>query len=125
MDERFKYGARDKHMETRMENTINLWVANPFITFEELTKLAGIGVTTFARYRENKEFMDEYHKRCKEKVSDMDAMVVAQLESGIKNGDKWAVKYVADYLGYAAEQKVSLKSDTIINIVVTDEQEGE
>lgn len=125
MEQKFKYGARDKHMETRMENTINLWVANPFITFEELTKLAGIGITTFARYRENKEFMDEYHRRCKEKVDVMDAMVVAQLEAGIKNGDKWAVKYVADYLGYAAEQKLSVKSDTVISIVLKDEQEEE
>lgn len=124
-DLKAKFGVSDEHLANRMNRSLQIWIENPSLSLEKIAELAGISRHTFVNYRANPKFMEEYHRLCKEKFQAIEAEAVEQLKMLVRNGDFKAVKYALDGAGYAAEQKVNLKSDTVINIVISDEQEGE
>ena len=123
MEERLRYGVRDEKTVERMDKTLRIWMENPSFNLNQIAEEAHISRQTFLDYRKNQKFMDEYHRLCKEKFQAIEAEAVEQLKLLVRGGDFKAVKYALDGAGYAAEQKVSLKSDTVISIIVKDEQE--
>mgnify|MGYP002524590954 CR=1 FL=1 len=77
----YKYGADDGAMENRMENVLTVWLENPLLTFEEIADKAHVGSSTFWRYRQNPEYMAEYHKRCRERFSGLEAKAIEVLDN--------------------------------------------
>lgn len=122
MEQKYKYGVRDAQTAARMSKVMRIWMDNPSLTLNEISELAGISRNTFLLYRQNPEFMEEYNRLCREKFNAIQVLAVEKLNELVSSGDFKAVKYALDGAGYAAEQKVNLKSDTVINIVLQEEQ---
>lgn len=120
-----KFGVDDDRTATRMNTALQKWIENPSLNLEEVAELAGISRHTFINYRANPKFMEEYHRLCKEKFQAIEAEAVEKLKELVRGGDFKAVKYALDGAGYAAEQKLNVKSDTVITIVVNDEDKNE
>lgn len=103
--------------EDRMRKTLEIWLANPFDTFEQIAEKAGVGDKTFYRYRQNPEFMAEYHARQKERFSALEGKAIAQLENKLDEGEWKAIQYTLDGLGYKPIDKLEVQQTTI-NVTV-------
>lgn len=124
-DRILKYGVRDEKTVERMDKTLRIWMENPYYNLNQIAEEAKISRQTFLDYRRNPEFMEEYNKLCRARFEAIQVKAVEKLNELVDGGDFKAVKYALDGAGYAAEQKLSVKSDTVISIVLKDEQEEE
>lgn len=107
-----------QNKEDRMFRTIEVWVANPLATYEEIAKMAGISDKTFYRYRQNAEFMDEYHKRCEQRFKSLEAKAIALLDGELNTKNWNAIKYVLDGTGYKPTDKSEVKVEDGLTITV-------
>lgn len=108
--------------DDRMKRTLEVWLANPIARFEDIAAAAGISDKTFWRYRQDADFMAEYHEQLKKRFSSLEGKAVAQLENKLDDGDWRAIQYTLDGLGYKATDKVEMDNKTIISINVGDDE---
>lgn len=104
-------GAQTK--EERMERTLEVWLANPLDTFEQIAAKAGISERTMYRYRTNPDFMAEYSRRQKERFASLEGKAVALLEMEMDKGNWNAIKYALDGTGHKPTDKVEVQQTTI------------
>ena len=57
-------GAR-QDVIARKQRALEAWVNNPLKSFPEIARIADVDVTTFWRYRQDPDFMEQYHEMCK------------------------------------------------------------
>lgn len=107
----------------RMERTLEVWLANPLDTFEQIAEKAGVSERTMYRYRSDPAFMAEYSRRQKERFASLEGKAVAQLERKLNEGEWKAIQYTLDGLGYKATEKVDVDTNAnfVINILDTEE----
>lgn len=114
------YSTQNK--EDRVFRTIEAWVANPLATYEEIARKAGISDKTFWRYRQDPEFMEEYHKRCEQRFRSLESKAIALLDGELDSKNWNAIKYVLDGTGYKPTDKSEVKVDDGLTIKVEVEE---
>jgi len=92
--------------DDRMKRTLEVWLANPLGRFEDIAAAAGVSDKTFWRYRQDPDFMAEYHEQQKQRFSSLEGKAIAQLESKLDEGEWKAIQYTLDGLGYKATEKI-------------------
>lgn len=97
--------------DDRMKRTLEVWLANPLAKFEEIAAAAGVSDKTFWRYRQDPDFMAEYHKQQKQRFSSLEGKAIAQLENKLDDGEWKAIQYTLDGLGYKPTEKIEAKAD--------------
>lgn len=102
----------------RKYRAIEVWVANPLDTFEEIAKKAGISDKTFWRYRQEEEFMEEYHRRCEKRFKSLEGKAIALLDGELDNKNWQAIKYVLDGTGFKPTEKSEVKVDDGLTIKI-------
>lgn len=107
-------------LEDRMNRAMEVWLANPLSSYEDIAIMAGIGDKTFYRYRQNPEFMNEYHQRQKERFASLEGKAVAKLEQKLDEGEWRAIQYTLDGMGYKPTDKVEV-AQTVISVSVEDD----
>lgn len=117
-----KKNLRTEKMEQNMEYVLEIWLANPLLSFQEIADKAGISESTFSRYRKNEEFMKKYDTRCRERFRALQAKAMEQMEILMEQGNWNATKYALDGNDYGGKQKLEISSTTIK--VTIDEEEG-
>lgn len=110
--------------EERMNRTLEIWLANPLSSFEEIAKAAGVSYRTFQRYRQDEAFMAEYSRRCKAKFKALEAPAISLLREEMDSHNWNAIKYVLDGTGYKPTDKVEVQQTTI-TVSVEDEENVE
>ena len=105
-------------IEERKQRTLEAWVNNPTLTFEEIAKLAGVSDKTFWRYRQDENYMKQYQKMCQARFRRLEAKAIQKLEEQLDEGNFQAVKYTLDSLGYKPTDKVEANVDAPITITV-------
>lgn len=118
-----KRNFRTEKMEQNMAHVLEIWLANPLLSFAEIAEKAGISDATFNRYRKNEDFMREYDSRCKARFKQLQAKALEQLEIMIEDGQWNATKYALDGNDFAAKQKVEITQKTI-TVSIDDEIES-
>lgn len=108
-----KRNQRTEKMEQNMAHVLEVWLANPLLSFNEIASKAGISDATFNRYRKNEGFMKEYERRCREKFKSLQAKAMEQMEIMIEDKNWNAVKYALDGNDYGGKQKLEINSTTI------------
>ena len=104
-----------------MTAALETWLANPLLNYNEIAEKANIHPTTFWSYRTNPEFMEEYHKRNKERFASMEAKALEVLEIKLDEEDWKACQYVLDGLDYGGKTKIEANTATTITINVGDD----
>lgn len=99
-------------------DVIQYWVNHPQETNQEIAKHNNIAHTTFYRWRNDKWFMEQYHKLCKKRFSGLQALAISKLTTHLEEGHFNAVKYVLDSQGYNATQKIVAESPTTIMVTI-------
>ena len=107
-------------IEDRKRKAIEAWVSNPLATYEEVAQKAGISDRTFYRYRQDEEFMNEYHKACQKCFSQLEAKAIEKLKAALDDSEWFAVKYILDGCGYAATNKVEINNNKIKVSIIDD-----
>ena len=97
----------------RMERTLEVWLANPLASFEEIAEKAGVSERTMYRYRSDPAFMAEYSRRQKERFASLEGKAVALLEIEMDKGNWNAIKYALDGTGHKPTDKVEVQQTTI------------
>lgn len=92
--------------DDRMKRTLEVWLANPLGRFEDIAAAAGVSDKTFWRYRQDPDFMAEYHEQQKKRFSSLEGKAIAQLENKLNDGEWKAIQYTLDGLGYKATEKI-------------------
>lgn len=105
-------------LEARKKHALETWLNNPLLPFAEIAEKAGISETTFWSYRQDENFMEEYHKRCKQRFAELEALALENLAIKLENCDWNATKYALDSLDYSAKQKVDLSTSNTIKISI-------
>jgi hypothetical protein len=81
----------------RKRAILNVWVENPTATYGEICKKANIGRATFYELRQQKPFMDEYHRLCQQKFDEAESLAINQqireLQGKLAATDYQALKY--------------------------------
>lgn len=99
-----------------------VYVSRPFATDDEITKLLGIGRTTWYRWRRDPLFVEalekEHRKRWAQSANDAMRKMIELADAG----DRLAAQYILDSAGYAAPQKVELTSADIRISIGDDDQ---
>ena len=108
-----KRNQRTEKMEQNMAHVLEVWLANPLLSFADIAEKAGTSEATFRRYRSNESFMDEYERRCREKFKALQAKALEQMEILVEQGNWNATKYALDGNDYAGKQKLEINSTTI------------
>lgn len=108
-----KKNFRTEKMEQNMAHVLEIWLANPLLSFTEIAEKAGVSDATFLRYRQNEEFMQKYDVRCREKFKALQAKALEQMEILVEQGHWNATKYALDGNDYAGKQKLEINSTTI------------
>lgn len=105
-------------LSERQLHTIDVWIANPLDSLENVAKKAGINVRTLYTYRKNPDFMRVYHEKCRLQFDSLEAKAMKVLDSQLENGNLNAAKYVLDSLGYKPTDKIeaSVSQDVVISI---------
>lgn len=106
-----------------MAHVLEIWLANPLLSFNEIAEKAGISNSTFNRYRKHEGFMKEYDTRCRERFRSLQAKAMEQMEILMEQGNWNATKYALDGNDYGGKQKLEINTTTIK--VSIDEEEGE
>lgn len=114
---------RTEKMEQNMAHVLEIWLANPLLSFREIAEKAGTSERTFARYRANEAFMSEYDTRCRERFRALQAKAMETMEIMIEDKNWNATKYALDGNDYGGKQKLEINTTTIK--VSIDEEEGE
>jgi hypothetical protein len=108
-----KRNQRTEKMEQNMAHVLEIWLANPLLSFNEIAEKAGISERTFARYRANEAFMSKYDTRCRERFKSLQAKAMEQMEILMEQGNWNATKYALDGNDYGGKQKLEINSTTI------------
>ena len=111
------------YLEERQDKVMEIWLANPTATLARIAEIAEINPTTFWKYRQDKRFMDEYHKRQQEKFKSLEGKAVAKLEEQMDDGNWNAIKYVLDGSGYKPTDKIEQVTETVIKVSIEDDEE--
>lgn len=118
-----KKNLRTEKMEQNMEHALEVWLANPMLSFVDIASKAGISEQTFYRYRQDENFMGEYDKRCKAHFKSLQAKAIESMEMLMEQGHFQASKYVLDGNDYGAKQKIEITTPTVIKVSVVEEEE--
>lgn len=118
-----KRNQRTEKMEQNMAHVLEVWLANPLLSFQEIAEKAGVSDSTFLRYRQNEEFMKRYDARCRERFRSLQAKAMEQMEVLMEQGNWNATKYALDGNDYGGKQKLEINSTTIK--VKVEEEEGD
>ena len=102
----------------RKRQILKYWVFNPHLTYEQICKDMKISGKTFYTWRQQPQFMDQYHKLCQGRFKTLQAIAVQKLGEQVIEGNFSAVKYVLDNQGYNATQKIETNSPTVINVTI-------
>ena len=117
-------GGTKTDITQRKKKCLENWVNNPLLSYEEIAEMSGVSFTTFYRYRQEPEFMEEYKKLCQARFKSLEAKAVEMMEKHIDNGNWQAVKYCLDANGYKPEEKVKATVETTtINLSIEDDEE--
>lgn len=105
---------------TKAKNLMETWVNNPNMSYQEICDECKVGYSTFARWRTDPVFMEEYHKKCDARFSELEAKAVAKVSDLVDDGNWNAIKYVLDNKGYKPEEKskVTVEGATEINLMI-------
>lgn len=111
----------------RKRAILNVWVENPTATYGEICKKANIGRATFYELRQQKPFMDEYHRLCQQKFDEAESLAMQKLIELANEGNWQAVKYLLDGKGYKPEEKskVSVEGAAAINLTIGGEDDAD
>lgn len=119
-----EYGFTSKSQASRMNKTLNLWLANPSWTDRKLCAEAGIDITTFWRYKHNPVFMQTYTTACREMFSSLQAKAIQALSDKIDSRDFQAIKFALEGNDYTSKQKIEVSGDTNIKITIDEGDEA-
>ena len=100
-------------LSTKQKAVIEYWVNNPYETFTDIQKRTGISKTQFYKWRQDDEFMAEFHRQNQQKFDEMEALAVKKTLELADKGNWNAIKYILDNKGFAATQKIDLDTNTI------------
>mgnify|MGYP004591980171 CR=1 FL=1 len=117
----YKYGAKTRAKAISMENALETWLSNPLLSFRDVAEKAGISEDTFKLYRDEPTFMDEFHKRNRERFKCMEAKALEVLENKLDDEDWKACEYVLNGLDFGGKTKIEATTATTITINVGDE----
>ncbi len=106
----------------RRSDIIKYWVFNPDLSYEQICKDMKISSKTFYLWRQDPQFMEQYHKTCQGRFKALQALAVQKLGEQVRDGSFSAVKYVLDNQGYNATQKIETNSPTVITVSIEGDQ---
>lgn len=109
--------AERQSKKERMQKVLEAMVNNPNLSNEEICDLVGIGTSTFYRYKQDPDFMAQYHEMCQARFKSLEAKALQQLDKALDRGDFRAVKYALDSLGYKPTEKI--EADVNRDVVIT------
>lgn len=109
--------------DDRMKRTLEVWLANPLGKFEDIAAAAGVSDKTFWRYRQDPDFMAEYHKQQQKRFSSLEGKAIALLENEMDNGNWNAIKYTLDGVGYKPTDKIEASTQNTFTIHIGGEEE--
>lgn len=112
-------------LSTRQLACIEQYVNDPSLTIASFCRKAGIGETTWYRWKENQEFCETLEKKLKEAWEEARAIAQQSMIKQASEGSFQASKYILDNMGYGATQKHELKSDNTITINIGVEENGD
>lgn len=112
--------SKDEYLLERYRKVAAVWVENPYLTYEEIAKLARVGHSTFYNYRQDETFMAIYKELCQQKYKETESIAINKLKEMAAAGNWNAVKYILDGLGYKPEDKtkVAIESAPSINLTI-------
>lgn len=109
-------------LKPKQLNCIEIMLANPTMSVTKLAEVVEVNRNTISDWRRNnKEFMEEYQRRLKEKWAESEGIAVDTMRKLATDGDFKASKYILDSLGYAPAQKIEAQVATDIVINIEDE----
>lgn len=120
MSER-KKNLRTVKMEQNMAHVLEVWLANPLLSYNEIAEKAGISLKTFSRYRGDETFMANYDARCKERFRSLQAKAIETMELLIEEKHWNATKYALDGNDYNAKQKIEVSTPTVLRVGIVDD----
>lgn len=114
-------GAGQRTIEQRKEIALQTWVDNPLLPLDDVARLAELSPKTFWRYRQEPEFMEEYHKRCQKRFNELEGKAVSLLDEQLNQKNWNAIKFTLENMGYKPTEKVEQINETTIKVSVDDE----
>ena len=106
----------------RKQDILKYWVFNPHLSYEQICKDMKISSKTFYLWRQDEQFMEQYHKMCQGRFKSLQALAVQKLGEQVQEGSFSAVKYVLDNQGYNATQKIEASTPTVITVSIEGDQ---
>ena len=88
-------------------------VANPEMSYEEVSQALNISSMTLYRWRKMPEFQDFSHELCMQKFKELEKLDVQKLLENVKKNNQKAIQYALDYVGFKAPEEVVVKDKTI------------
>lgn len=105
-----------------MKQAIELEIANPNITQEQLAAAVGKSVNQIHNYQHSPIYQEELDRRLREETRRYAVKAMDQMMRLSEQGNFNATKYLLDYSDFGSKQEVSLSTDNgfVINIVNND-----
>ena len=104
----------------KQQAVLEYWVNHPYDSLTQIQNRTNTSKTQFYKWRQDKEFMEEYHNLCRQKFEDMEALAIQKLNELADKGNWNAVKYIMDGAGFAAAQKIDLDTN-VIKVTIDDD----
>lgn len=94
-------------------------VANPEMTYEEVSQKLGVSSMTLWRWRQKPEFQEFSHELCVHKFKEIEKLAVQKLLENVNKNNQKAIEYALDYVGFKSKEQVEI-TDNCINIHIDD-----
>lgn len=114
-------GRGERTREQRMEIALQTWVDNPLLPLDEVAHLANISAKTFYRYRQEPQFMEEYHRRCQARFKSLEGKAVELLDEQLNIKNWNAIKFALENMGYKPTEKIEQVNETTIKVSVDED----
>lgn len=107
-------------LSAKQKAVIEYWVNHPYDSFTEIQNQTKISKALFYKWRQDKEFMEEFHRQNQQKFEEMETLAVKKMLELADKGHWNAIKYILDNRGYAAAQKIDLDTN-VIKVTIDDD----
>lgn len=93
----------------------------------EVADLLGVHETTVSRWKNNEEYVKRLKEEIENKFSSLVSKAISRMENVLDNNDNYsaalnAAKYILDYSGFKATDKIEQVSETTIKVAIDDEE---
>ena len=100
-----------KTLSAKQLEAIEFLMDNPDLSYEAAAEMLGIARKTLYNWRHNELFKNELDRRLKDRWKDSERLAIDTMINLCKIGDFKAAKYILDYQGYGAPNKVEVQGN--------------